>query len=311
MATGLTGEEQKAVAEFRAQVVEPSMEKLVILDFYADWCGPCKAIAPMLEKIAAEYADKGVIVEKIDVDKNKFVASQFQVQSIPTIFAIFQGQPIANLTQARTESQMKQVIDQLLAKLPIVARSAADGAEDVAPLVAMAQELMEQGDMERALGIFAQLSEMAPENDEVITGFLRCLLANGHIDEAQKRFDALDDDRKKLPEMAQFLSQLKLAQDMGNESGDDAAQAAEREALLKQLSDSPDDHDVRFDLANILYQSGDRDGAAEHLLAIIAADKNWGEGKAKEKLLTIFEAIGLEDPWVAATRRKLAAAIFG
>lgn len=163
MATGLTGEEQKAVAEFRAQVVEPSMEKLVILDFYADWCGPCKAIAPMLEKIAAEYADKGVIVEKIDVDKNKFVASQFQVQSIPTIFAIFQGQPIANLTQARTKSQMKQVIDQLLAKLPIVARSAADGAEDVAPLVAMAQELMEQGDMERALGIFAQLSEMAPK----------------------------------------------------------------------------------------------------------------------------------------------------
>ncbi len=118
---GLNLDEQKAVDRFRQQVVEPSMTKLVILDFWAEWCGPCKALTPMLEKVAAEYADKGVILAKVNVDEEQFIASQFQVRSIPTVYAMFQGQPVADLTSARSESQLKQALDQMLAQLPIAA----------------------------------------------------------------------------------------------------------------------------------------------------------------------------------------------
>ena len=153
---GLSMDEQKAVERFKTDVVEPSMTKLVILDFYADWCGPCKAIAPMLEKVAAEYADKGVVLKKIDVDEEKFIAAQFQVQSIPTIYALFQGQPVADLTNARSESQMKQTLDQILGQLPI--KPGADqsgegtqGQQDVGQFVDMAEKVLADGDAERAI----------------------------------------------------------------------------------------------------------------------------------------------------------------
>ena len=123
---GLNLDEQKAVDRFRKDVVDPSMTKLVILDFWAEWCGPCKALTPVLEKIAAEYAVKGVVLSKVNVDEEQFIAAQFQVRSIPTVYAMFQGQPVADLTNARSESQLKAMLDQLLAQLP-VAKPVQDG----------------------------------------------------------------------------------------------------------------------------------------------------------------------------------------
>src|ERR1700712_3130613 len=144
---GLNLDEQKSVDRFRKNVAEPSMTSLVILDFWAEWCGPCKALTPLLEKVAAEYADKGVILAKLNVDEDQFIAAQFQVRSIPTVYAIFQGQPVADLTSARSESQLKAVLDQLLAKLPL---QPGEPAEDIAPLLAMGEDVLEGGDGERA-----------------------------------------------------------------------------------------------------------------------------------------------------------------
>ena len=159
MATlGLNLDEQKAVDRFRKDVVEPSMTSLVILDFWAEWCGPCKALTPLLEKVAAEYADKGVILAKLNVDEEKFIAAQFQVRSIPTVYAMFQGQPVADLTSARTESALKAMLDKVLAKLAITGGAAADAAAEMAsqigPLLAMGEDVLAGGDAERAASTY-------------------------------------------------------------------------------------------------------------------------------------------------------------
>ncbi|MFN3819331.1 tetratricopeptide repeat protein [Blastomonas sp.] len=301
---GLTTEEHKAVEAFRTSVVEPSMTKLVILDFWAEWCGPCKTLTPVLEKVAADYADKGVILVKVNVDEERFIASQFQIQSIPTVYAMFQGQPVANLTNARTETQLGGILDQLLAKLPIQAGNDEDtGAPDIAPLIAMGEEVLAEGDGERAAGIFAQILDMVPESVAAISGLLRALAAADKVEQAQALLADLPPEIASDPALDRAKAAIALVADKADDS---------EIAGLRAASDAaPDDHAARFDLAVALFAGGERDEAAEHLLAIVKADKEWNEGAARARLLQIFEAVGLEDPWVAATRRKLSAALFG
>ena len=301
---GLTTDEQKAVEQFRIDVVTPSMERLVILDFWAEWCGPCKQLTPILEKVAAEYADRGVILAKINVDENKFIAAQFQVRSIPTVYAMFQGQPVADLSPARTEPQLRQMLDQLLEKLPIVAGDTApDPLEQLAPLVEEAEMLLAQDDAEQAYGVFAEVLSVLPEHPAALSGLIRALTALGRRDEGQAIFDSLSEELRSNPVLEKAGSVLSIAA---------AAVPPEELAGLKaSVAASPDDHALRLELANALMAAGDRDGAAEALLVIIAADREWNDGAAKARLLEIFVLIGLEDPWVAATRRKLSAILFG
>lgn len=305
MATlGLTTDEQKAVEQFRIDVVTPSMERLVILDFWAEWCGPCKQLTPILEKVAAEYADRGVILAKVNVDENKFIAAQFQVRSIPTVYAIFQGQPVADLSPARTEPQLRQMLDQLLEKLPIVVGDAApDPLEQLAPIVEEAEMLMAQNEAEQAYGVFAEVLSVLPEHPAALSGLIRALTALGRQDEGQAIFDSLSEELRSDPVLQKAGSVLSIAA---------AAVPPEELAGLKaSVAAAPDDHALRLELANALMAAGERDGAADALLHIIAADREWNDGAAKARLLEIFVLIGLEDPWVAATRRKLSAVLFG
>ena len=302
MATaGLTVEEQKSVEAFQQAVVGPSMDKLVILDFWAEWCGPCKALTPVLEKVAAQYADRGVILAKLNVDEDKFIAAQFQIQSIPTVYAIFQGKPVADLTSARTESQLSSMLDQLLEKLPV--GGGAEPQQDVAPLLEMGEEILAEGDAERAAGIFAQIAEMAPDNVAAVGGLIRALVAADHLEQAEAAIDGLPEELRTDPAIKRAQTTLQLAKDKP-----DAGALA---ALEAAVASNGQDHQARFDLASALIATGDHDGAAENLLTIIAADKEWNEGAARLKLLSLFEMVGLEDEWVAATRRKLSAVLFG
>lgn len=301
---GLSIDEQKAVERFRKEVVDPSMTKLVVLDFWAEWCGPCKALSPVLEKVTAEYAEKGVVLAKVNVDEEQFIAAQFQVRSIPTVYAMFQGQPVADLTPARSESQLKQALDQILSQLPVQPGALGEAPpQDVAPLIAMGEEVLAGGDGERAAGIFAQIIELAPENVAAHGGLIRALVAAGHREEAQTALDALDPKLAADPALAQAKSALALAED--------APEAGELGALKAAAAAAPGDMDAQLALANGLYASGERDGAVDVLLGMIAADREWNEGAAKARLLQIFEAVGLEDPWVAAKRRKLSLVLFG
>ena len=296
---GLTEAERESIERFEREVVQPSMTALVVLDFWADWCAPCKQLAPVLDKIAADYADKGVKLAKIDVEADKMIAAQFRIQSIPTVYAIYRGQPVADLTNYRTGGQLRKVLDQLLAQLKIEVEGAVPQAE-IEPLIAMGEQVLSDGDAPRAVSIFRQIHEMAPDHAEVIGGLARALIAADERDEARSMLDGLADEEKKKPEIARARAALEVA----------SAPKVDTAPLEARLAENPDDHEARFELAAAQMAAGDRDRAADALLEIIRREREWNDEAARKRFLQLLEAQGLEDPWSSAQRRRLSAVLF-
>ncbi len=312
---GLSLDQQQAVDRFRKAVVDPSQTKLVIVDFWAEWCGPCKALAPVLEKVAAEYADKGVVLAKIDVDAEKFIAGQFQVQSIPTVYAMFQGQPVADLTPARSELQLKAALDEILRQLPVQPGAYDGSAVDelaqmeaqLAQMLAMGEELLAAGEHDKAVELFGEIASNAPPplalRPDVQAGYIRALTGAGRVEDAQAAFAALPPEVQADPLVAQAQIALELAASKVDPD--------ELQVLRAAAAERPADAEAQIAFAEAAFAAGARDEAAEVLLEAIRRHEGEEESPAKAKLLQMFEAVGMADPWVSAQRRKLSLILFG
>jgi len=296
---GMSEAERESIERFKNEVIEPSMTSLIILDFWAEWCGPCKQLGPILDKVATDYASRGVKLAKIDVDADKMLAAQFRIQSIPTVYAIYRGQPVADLTDYRTEGALVKALDQLLKQLGIGGEKG-EAEAAVEPIVEAAEKALDAGDPAEAAALFATAHDMAPDHAGAAGGLARALIAAGRIDEAKALLDGFDDALKGKPDVARAQAALDLA----------SAPKIDTAPLEAKLSANPDDHETRLELAAALASAGDRDRAADELLEIVGRDREWNDGAARKRFLQLLEAQGLEDPWSSAQRRRLSALLF-
>ncbi len=278
---------------FVPDVIEASKDQPVIVDFWAPWCGPCRTLGPMIEK-AVEAKAGAVKLVKINIDENPGIAGQLGVRSIPAVFAFDQGRPVDGFLGALPESQIRQFIDRLL--------SGTDEAQMIDQALAQADAASQAGDIATAAEIYAAIIQQEPENPAAIAGLARCYLANG---DKQRALATLD----MVPEGARndsVVKSVRTAIEMRSES----TKSPELDAALSAVMAAPSDHARRFALAEQYAAAGKYDQAADHLLMILAAKLDWEGGKARDKLLQVFEAAGPTDTVTIEGRRRLASLMF-
>ena len=277
---------------FMADVVEPSKEVPVIVDFWAPWCGPCRQLGPVIENAVRQAGGKVRLV-KINIDENPGIAGQLRVQSIPAVFAFKNGQPVDGFMGALPESQIRDFIKRLTGDGP-------DKAE-IDAILKRAEESLNSGDFGGAAQDFSLAAQSDPENPAPIAGMARVFLASGEPDKAKEILEHIPEDKKDDPSVQAVLTALKLSEEAG-----DAGEVGELETKVAQ---NPEDFEARFELANALVGKGDLQAATDQLFAILEADREWEEGKAKARLLEIFEAAGFTSP-VAKSGRRLSTMLF-
>ncbi|MSO92309.1 MAG: thioredoxin [Rhodospirillales bacterium] len=279
------------VAQFKTDVIETSMKVPVIVDFWAPWCGPCKQLGPMLERLVRQ-ANGLVRLVKINVDENQQLAAQMQVASIPTVYAFRNGQPVDGFQGAVPESQLRQFIDRLLggAKPPL------DQAVDEA------KALLDAGNARDAAQIFEQALAEDAGNPGAASGLIRAALALGDTARAKQVVDGLSADLKAKPEIAAAISALELKEQTKG--------AGDLEELRAKLAQNPNDHQARFDLALALYAAGDAEAAVKELLELVRRDRKWNDEAARKQLVKIFAAAGPVSPVTVQGRRQLSSILF-
>jgi len=278
---------------FMADVIEPSKEVPVIVDFWAPWCGPCRQLGPAIEN-AVRKAQGKVRLVKINIDENPGIAGQLQVKSIPAVFAFRNGQPVDGFMGALPESQINDFIKRLTGDGP-------DKAE-IDAMLKRAEDSLASGDLGGAAQDFSLAAQSDPENPAPIAGMARVFLAGGEADKAKEVLQHIPEDKMSDPAVQAVLTALKLAEEAG--------EAGEASELEQKLADNPGDHATRFELANALVGKGDLQGATDQLFLILETDADWEEGKAKARLLEVFEAAGFASPVAKTGRRRLSTLLF-
>jgi len=279
-------------ASFMADVIDASREIPIIVDFWAPWCGPCKTLGPMLE--AAVTAAKGKVrMVKVDVDKAQRIAAQLRIQSIPMVYAFWQGQPVDGFQGAVPASELKAFVERV---------SALAGDGGLAEAITAAEEMLAEGAAVDAAETFAAILGEEPENAVAYGGLVRSHLALGNLDQAEAFLTAAPDKIAKSKELDAARAQLELARQ--------AANAGPEAELRAAVEANPNDHQARFDLAAALLAAGNPGGAVDQLLDQFRRDRNWNDGAAKAQLMIIFDALKPQDPIVLSGRRRLSSMIF-
>jgi len=283
-----------STADFMAEVVDASFETPVIVDFWAPWCGPCKQLGPILERVV-RGANGAVRMVKLNIDDNPEIAQQMRIQSIPAVYAFKDGRPVDGFVGAVPESQIKAFVDRL--------GGGRGGPSPIDEALAMAREAVQAGDLAGAGGIYAQILQHEPEHPEAIGGLAKALIARGDLDKARQ---ALDQAPKEIANHADITA-ARSALDLAEQARKTMGSAGKLRARIEQ---NPDDHDARLELATALFGSGDRETAIDELLALFKRDREWNEQAARKQLVKFFEAMGPTDPLTVASRRRLSSMMF-
>lgn len=281
-----------STAGFAKDVIEASRDALVLVDFWASWCGPCKQLTPLLEKVVKSYAGKVRLV-KINVDEHPAISAQLRIQSLPTVYAFRDGRPLDGFMGAQLEGTIRALIDRLLGE---------EAEADIASVLAAGDEALEAGDLQGAAEIFAAVLQDDHQNVQALAGLARCYLLSGDAPRAEQTLALVPPDKRDAAAVAGVRAALDLAKMAGGK--DDRA---EHEA---KLDANPADHQARFDLAVALAARSQKEDALEHLLEIVRRDRKWNNQAARKQLVQLFDAWGPTDPVTIEGRRRLSSLLF-
>jgi putative thioredoxin len=281
-------------ASFQAEVIDGSFDAPVIVDFWAPWCGPCRTLGPILERVV-RAARGAVRLVKINIDENREIAQQMRIQSIPAVYAFRDGRPIDGFVGALSEGQVKQFVQRLA--------GGRGGSSPIDEALAMAKQSLQEGDHKTAATLYTQVLQHDRENLEASAGLARAMLAAGSLAKARQALDRVPKEHQGQAEIAAARAALDLA-----EAGQRALSQAGK--LRARLAQNPDDHAARIELATALFGSGEREAAIDELLTAFKRDRAWNEGAARKQLLKFFEAMGPTDPLTLSARRRLSSLMF-
>jgi putative thioredoxin len=288
------------LATFMQDVIEASRTHLIVVDFWAPWCGPCKQLTPILEKLVR--AAKGAVrLMKVDIDRNPQIAQEMGVQSIPAVFAFYQARPVDGFMGALPEAQIKAWIDKLIAATGVTAP--ADDGFNVASALKQAGEFLATKQIAMAQAVYSEIMEVEPTNAEGFAGFLRCLLIDNKLVEAKAALAGAAPDMAKNKALDSVRAAIELA-----EQG--AAGADKLNEFEDKLAKNAADYQARYDLASALYAIGRKEEAIDHLLELIRRDRKWNEEAGRKQLVKYFEALGFTDPLSVQGRKRLSSILF-